>query len=161
MGEAVSETAELFDLPAALNRAAAGESLARQRGLSSDVLAFMAVVVDDLVSQGEYEKALAGCRFLCTHEDGNPQWWLLFGEVARRAGNHVQSVAAFLTGFATDAQPQFCAELAKTYLAAQQLDLAAEAVAAGLRIVEVDPDHAGARGQLAKLASEIDKRRSQ
>ena len=161
MDEAVSQTAELFDLPDALGRAAIGESLARQRGLSSDVLAFMAVVVDDLISQGEYDKALAGCRFLCTHDDGNPQWWLLFGEVARKSGNHVQSVAAFLTGFATDAQPRFCTELAKTYLAAQQLELAAEAVAAGIRIVEVDPDHAAARPQLDKLGAEISKRRSQ
>ncbi|MCY4325792.1 MAG: hypothetical protein OXC81_07220 [Betaproteobacteria bacterium] len=157
----MSQTAELFDLPAAVNRAAAGESLAKQRGLSSETLAFMAVVVDDLVSQGEYEKALAGCRFLCTHEDGNAQWWMLFGEVARKAGNHVQSVAAFLTGFATDAQPRFCAELAKTYLAAQELELAAEAVATGLKIVEVDPDHAALAPQLDKLAAEISKRQKQ
>ena len=155
----MNATAELFDLPDAISRAAGGESLASQRGLSADVLSFLAVVVDDLVSQGEYEKALAGCRFLCTHDDGNIQWWLLFGEVARRAGNHVQSVAAFMTGFATNAQPQFCVELAKTYLAAQELDLAAEAVTAGLKIVEVDPDHGAMKPQLEKLAAEIGKRR--
>lgn len=138
-----------------------GGSIAEHRGINRETLSYLVSVIDGMVKDGDYRHALAGCRYLCVHDDSNPGWWLLLGHVARSAHEYPLSAAALMSGLALAQLPRFCAELAKTYLAADLLGLASDAVEAGVQIVKCDGDLDKSEHILADLADEIRRRKKQ
>ena len=156
----MSESPEKITLEAALKGINDGVSLAAQRGLDEDALAYFAFVIEQMIEQDNARLALAGCQFLCAHDDSNPRWWLLYGQVARAARLPELAVSTFLTGFTIYPGPQFCVELARTYLTVDHLDLAAQAVEAGQQIVKYDGDMESCQDLLASLAIEISRRKT-
>ena len=156
----MSESSEKITLEVALEGINDGVSLATQRGLDDDSLSYLAFVVEQMIEQDNARLALAGCQFLCAHDDNNPRWWLLHGQVARAAKLPVLAISAFLTGFAIYPGPQFCVELARTYLTVDRLDLATQAVEAGQQIIKYDGDMEGCQELLASLTTEISRRKT-
>lgn len=146
----------------ALKKMQAGKkNLASLRGIDVSHLPVIAVAVEDFAKKGKHDMALAGCHFLCTHEQENPSWWMLHGRVARIAKSYRTSIAAFMTGLATDGDLAFCFEMARTYLAANELDLAYETVVQTKEAMDTDKGKYGPFfAKLESMKMEISRRKS-
>lgn len=138
-----------------------GKSLAHLRGIDEKFLPIVGIAIKQMVSKGDYEMALAGCRFVCTHEHNKAEWWLLHGQVARAAKEHAASIVAFVTGLATNGDLNFCVEMVRTYLAAGQLALATETIANTKTAMAADTErYDNSLAKLESLVAEVGRRKA-
>lgn len=149
-----------ISLESALKGMEAGKTLAEQRGLTLQQLVQLGTVIEHIAKEGNHETALSGCRFLVTHDHNNIDWWLLQGKVARRAQDFQLSIFSFIIGFVSNGDPEFCAEMARTYLATNELALALQAVETGEQIIAAEGSHEKTAQSLASLKQEITKRKN-
>jgi type III secretion system low calcium response chaperone LcrH/SycD len=136
----------------ALEVLSAGGTLKDVRGLSKEDVETIYAIGYNLYNQAQYDKAEPMFQFACFYEHAEPRYWVALGNCRQMTKNYERAIDAYGFGYALDINnPWPVIQTAICYLALQDKEQAADALALAEKTIESSMPNDTARQRIAAL----------